>query len=54
MSLLSQKDREVVIASLEHYIMKIRSESPQDDQRISEINALLNWVKLEYQKNIPV
>jgi hypothetical protein len=52
MSLISQKDREVVIAALENYIMKIRSENPQDDQRISEINALLNWVKLEYQKNL--
>jgi hypothetical protein len=31
--------------------MKIRTESPQEDQRISQINALLNWVKLEYQKN---
>jgi hypothetical protein len=51
MSLLSQNDRQVVIAALENYIMKIRTESPQEDQRISQINALLNWVKLEYQKN---
>jgi len=52
MSLLSQKDREIAIAALENYVMKIRTESPQDDQRISEINALLNWIKIEYQKNI--
>jgi hypothetical protein len=51
MSLLSQNDRQVVIAALENYIMKIRTESPQEDQRISQINALLNWIKLEYQKN---
>ena len=52
MSLLSQKDREIAIAALENYVMKIRTESPQDDQRISEINALLNWIKIEYQKNM--
>ena len=39
-------------AHKENYIMKIRTESPQEDQRISQINALLNWVKLEYQKNL--
>ena len=51
MSLISQRDREVVISALENYIMKLRSESQFDDQSITEANALLNWVKLEYQKN---
>ena len=31
--------------------MKLRTESQFDDSKISEANALLNWVKLEYQKN---
>ena len=51
MSLISQKDREIAISALENYIMKLRSESQFDDSKVSEANALLNWVKLEYQKN---
>jgi hypothetical protein len=54
MSLISQRDREVAISALENYIMKLRTETPFDDQNIMEVNALLNWVKLEYQKNIPL
>ena len=53
MSLISQKDREVAIAALENYVMKLRSETPFEDQKVTEANALLNWVKLEYQKNMP-
>ncbi len=51
MSLISQKDREIAISALENYVMKLRTESQFDDSKISEANALLNWVKLEYQKN---
>jgi hypothetical protein len=51
MSLISQRDRELVISALENYIMKLRNESQFDDPVIMETNALLNWVKLEYQKN---
>ena len=53
MSLISQRDRHIVIAALENYIMKLRSEVGQDDVQVMEANALLNWIKIEYQKNIP-
>ena len=51
MSLLSQQDRLTTIAALENYIMMLRASSLQDTTRIAEANTLLNWVKLEYQKN---
>ena len=51
MSLLSQKDREIAIAALENYVMKLRSESGFDDARVVESNALLNWIKIEYNKH---
>lgn len=51
MSLLSQKDREITIAALENYILKLRTESAQDNTIIAQTNTLLNWIKLEYQKN---
>jgi len=52
MSLLSQKDRLLTIAAIENYIMMLRASSPQDNTRLVEANTLLNWVKLEYQKNL--
>jgi len=52
MSLLSQQDRLTTIAALENYIMMLRANSPQDNTRIAETNTLLNWIKLEYQKNL--
>ena len=52
MSLLSQQDRLTTIAALENYIMMLRANSPQDNTRIVEANTLLNWVKLEYKKNM--
>ena len=51
MSLISQKDRHIAIAALENYVMKLRTETPFDEVQIMEANALLNWVKLEYQKH---
>jgi hypothetical protein len=62
MSLISQRDREIVIEALEHYKTKIpliisigelASDTiiKQDEQKMMEVNALLNWIKLEYFKN---
>lgn len=51
MSLISQRDREVAISALENYVIKLRLENQFDDPQIMKANALLNWVKLEYQKN---
>ena len=47
MSLLSQKDREIAIAALEKYI----ADASTSEYSSSEVYALLNWIKLEYQKN---
>lgn len=46
MSLISQQDREKVIQALEFYI---KNEVPYDE--IYQYNTLLNWIKLEYEKN---
>ena len=62
MSLISQRDRQLAIEALEYY----RDDTLRRDQTfkdlgvsdvqlndtfIMELNALINWVKLEYQKN---
>ena len=49
MSLISQKDRKVAIKVFDSYISNY-SEFMLEDERM-EINALLNWIKLEYYKN---
>ncbi len=67
MSLISQRDRKLAIEALEHYrndtLMKVQAckelkEVYQDledvkvnDAFMMELNALLNWIKLEYSKN---
>ena len=65
MSLISQRDREVTITVLNHYIDFISSEikfyesegliDDTDYQNhkteLSEVYALLNWIKLEHYKN---
>lgn len=51
MSLISQRDRQIAISALENYVMMLRSESVFDDIRVSEANALLNWIKIEYSKH---
>ena len=67
MSLLSQKDRQLAIEALEYYredtlkkaeAFKELKETYQDleDVKVNEsfmmeLNALINWIKLEYQKN---
>lgn len=48
MSLLSQKDREMVIEALEFYINNKEQDKNKDTQ---PYNALLNWIRLEYQKH---
>jgi len=49
MSLISQRDREVVIESLDFYLFS-KGVDFSEEKRM-EINALLNWIKLEYFKN---
>ena len=48
MSLISQQDRSLVIKALEFYLdaCNLRQEEKM------EVNALINWVKLQHQKNI--
>jgi len=57
MSLISQRDREVAIRALEMYASEAETSeyylgTPKHSS--SEIHALLNWIKLEYQKNTNV
>ena len=47
MSLISQRDRELTINALTCY----KDNSEFTEQERMEINALLNWIKLEYSKN---
>lgn len=49
MSLLSQKDRQNVIKALD-FLLFSKSEDMSEQER-AELNALLNWIKLEYNKN---
>ena len=48
MSLISQRDRQLVIDALESYLQEPEL---MNNYSQSEVYALLNWVKLEYQKN---
>ena len=49
MSLISQKDRQVTIEALDFYISSKSSDFTEEKRM--ELNALINWIKLEYQKN---
>lgn len=62
MSLISQKDRKLVIEALEYYRDDTlrRDEAHKElgvsdvqlnDAFMMELNALLNWIKLEYAKH---
>lgn len=62
MSLISQRDRELAIEALEYYktqipltitIGELVSDTiiEQDEQKMMELNALINWIKLEQYKN---
>ena len=48
MSLISQRDRELAIRALEYYNSFVT-----DQKDKSELYALINWLKLEYEKNKP-
>lgn len=49
MSLISQKDRKLAIEALDFYLYNKQFDLPEDKKM--EINALINWVKLEVEKN---
>jgi hypothetical protein len=50
MSLISQKDREMVIEALEYYIHKLKEDNCTESS-IYVYNTLLRWIELEYFKN---
>ena len=49
MSLISQQDRQVTIEALDFYISSKAADFTEEKRM--ELNALINWIKLEYQKN---
>ena len=49
MLLISQRDRKVVIESLDFYLFS-KVIAFTEEKRM-ELNALLNWIKIEYNKN---
>jgi hypothetical protein len=49
MSLISQQDRVLAIKALEHYTSSFKDVMTEAER--AESNALLNWIKLEYNKN---
>jgi hypothetical protein len=49
MSLISQKDRKLAIEALDFYLFNKKFDFSEDKRM--EVNALINWIKLEYQKN---
>lgn len=54
MSLISQRDREVAIRALEKYAAEAETAEyylGNAHHSASEINALLNWIRLEYFKH---
>ena len=48
MSLISQQDRVLTIKALEHYASSFKDVMTEAER--AESNALLNWIKLEYNK----
>ena len=49
MSLISQQDRTLAIKALEHYTASFKDIMSESER--AESNALLNWIKLEYNKH---
>lgn len=49
MSLISQRDREVALEALDFYLFNKQFDFTEEKRM--EVNALINWIKLEYQKN---
>ena len=50
MSLLSQKDRQNAIKALDFLLFNKKNDMSEKEK--TELNALLNWIKLEYNKNL--
>ena len=50
MSLISQQDRTLAIKALEHYNGSFTDVMTESER--AEVNALLNWIKLEHYKNL--
>ena len=50
MSLISQKDREMVIEALEYYVHDMEKNNC-NEAAIYSYNTLLNWIRLEYFKH---
>jgi hypothetical protein len=51
MSLISQMDRDMVIEALEHYVLSLRTYHTPNENKITQYNTLLNWIKLEKSKH---
>ena len=49
MSLISQRDREVAIEALDFYLFNKKFDFTEEKRM--ELNALLNWIKLEHFKH---
>jgi hypothetical protein len=49
MSLISQKDRQMVIEALEYYVYDMEKNNC-NEAAIYSYNTLLNWIRLEYFK----
>ena len=49
MSLISQRDREVALEALDFYLFNKQFDFTEEKKM--EINALINWIKLEQSKN---
>jgi hypothetical protein len=49
MSLLSQEDRKLAIESIDFYLFNKKFDLTEEKRM--QLNALLNWLKLEYNKN---
>ena len=49
MSLISQKDRELVINALSFY--QVNKENDLTENQKMELNALINWIRLEHSKH---
>jgi len=50
MSLISQKDREMVIEALEYYVQTLKDTNCTESS-ITAFQTLLNWIELEHFKN---
>ena len=51
MSLISPKDRAMVIEALEYYVLSLKTYHTPNQEKIFQFNALLNWIRLEDYKN---